>query len=58
MHSNRRDLLLGAGALAAAALLPGGARAATRGGGEPKLWDVVVVGAGLAGLNAAMLLES
>jgi len=58
MHNNRRDLLLGAGALAAAALLPGKTLAAGKGGGEPKLWDVVVVGAGLAGLNAAMLLES
>ena len=58
MQSNRRDLLLGAGALAATALLPGRIRAATRGGGEPKLWDVIVVGGGLAGLNVAMLLES
>jgi len=58
MPSNRRQLLLGAGALAATAMLPGGARAAPKGGGEPKIWDVVVVGAGLAGLNAAMLLES
>ena len=47
---NRRHVLGGASALALAAALPKGARAQNQA-------DVVVIGAGLSGLNAAMLLE-
>jgi monoamine oxidase len=46
----RRDVLQGAAVLAAGALLPRAVRAA------PML-DVIVIGAGLSGLNAAILLE-
>ena len=49
--TTRRDVL--AGGLATAALLT----PAVAWGATPKVWDVVVVGAGLAGLNAAHLLE-
>ena len=47
---NRRHVLGGASALALAAALPKGARAQNQA-------DVVVIGAGLSGLNAALLLE-
>lgn len=50
--TTRRTFLSGTGAVAAASLFPQRAL-----GGQPKLWDVVVVGGGLAGLNAANLLE-
>jgi monoamine oxidase len=48
---NRRRFLSGVGVAGAAALLPGRARA-----GEAA--DVLIVGAGLSGLNAAMILAS
>ena len=51
--ATRRTFLGGTGAMAATALMASRAH-----GGQPKLWDVVVVGGGLAGLNAAYLLES
>lgn len=47
---SRRELLQGTAALAAGAMLPTAVRAA------PML-DVIVIGAGLSGLNAALLLE-
>ena len=50
MSLSRRRFLLGSAALPAVAALPGAARAATP-------VDVVVIGAGLAGLNAALLLH-
>lgn len=50
----RRDVLVaGATTVAAAAVAPGGARAAPTSRRAPKRVDVVVVGAGLAGLTAA-----
>ncbi len=51
--ATRRTFLGGTGAMAATALMASRAH-----GGQPTLWDVVVVGGGLAGLNAAYLLES
>lgn len=51
--TTRRTFLGGTGAVAAASLFPQRAM-----GGQSKLWDVVVVGGGLAGLNAANLLEA
>ena len=55
----RRALIGGAGTAAAAATLPGQAGAVPRSKrpSKPRTADVVVVGAGLAGLTAARLLE-
>ncbi len=50
---SRREALAGAAAGAAAAALPGAAEAAGSAGRGPRRVDVVVVGAGLAGLSAA-----
>ncbi len=47
---NRRHALQGASALALASMLPKGARAQNQS-------DVLIIGAGLSGLNAALLLE-
>ncbi|MCU0758922.1 MAG: FAD-dependent oxidoreductase [Steroidobacteraceae bacterium] len=56
----RRDWLIGAGATAAGAAVPGVlssvARAAERGAQTAETVDVAIVGGGLAGLNAAMVL--
>ena len=52
----RRGLVAGAAASAAAATLPAGARAA--GAATARRADVVVVGAGLAGLSAARTVQS
>ncbi|HEX7873086.1 MAG TPA: FAD-dependent oxidoreductase [Sphingobium sp.] len=53
MHLNRRDVIAGAAlmGLAASPLAAAAKRAAT---GEP---DVIILGAGISGLNAALLLE-
>ena len=55
-RDGRRRFLIGGAALAGAWMLPGAARAAAQSGGG-KDADVIVIGAGLAGLNAALLLE-
>ena len=47
---DRRSLLKGAGALAFSSVLPSGARAQNKS-------QVLVIGAGLSGLNAALILE-
>ena len=56
----RRDWLIGAGATAASAAVPGVlstvADAAPRGAARAGVVDVAIVGAGLAGLNAALVL--
>lgn len=52
-HHSRRELLAAAAAIAAGAA--GVARGATR--SAPERFDVAIVGAGLAGLNAAMILQ-
>lgn len=52
----RRTILGGGASLFAASAAP--IRAQKRGAGEPQVWDAVIIGAGLAGLNAAGLLES
>ncbi len=52
---DRRAFLAGATSLAAAQTIP---VYAAKGGGTPQLWDSVVIGAGLAGLNAAQILQS
>ena len=59
MSMRRRDWLVGAGAVAAGAAVPGVFTAAAdrRAGGAPESVDVVVVGGGLAGLNAALVLS-
>jgi monoamine oxidase len=51
----RRQFLAGASTLIAASATPVWAQ---RRGGQPQVWDAVVIGAGLAGLNAAGILES
>jgi monoamine oxidase len=51
----RRTFLGGASSLLLTAAVPAWAQ---KRGGEPQVWDAVVVGAGLAGLNAAGILES
>ena len=61
MSMRRRDWLIGAGATAAGAAVPGVlagvARAAERGAAAAEAVDVAIVGGGLAGLNAAMVLN-
>jgi monoamine oxidase len=52
---HRRMFLAGASVLTAVGALPAFAQ---KGGGTPTLWDAVIVGAGLAGLNAAQILQS
>lgn len=54
LTGTRRTFLSGAGALLATSAVAQTAR----GGGQPEKIDVIVVGAGLAGLNAAHVLES
>ncbi len=57
--ATRRSLLIGSAGLLGSLTSPSwAAPKPAKGGGEPMLWDVVIVGAGLAGLNAAYLLES
>ena len=54
-RSARRRFLAGGAALAGSWMLPRGLRGAQTGGGLDA--EVIVIGAGLAGLNAALLLE-
>jgi monoamine oxidase len=51
---NRRTFVAGVGALFATSAF---ARSKPKGGGQPEKLDAIVVGAGLAGLNAAHILE-
>ena len=55
MLMHRRDALIGLGGVAALVALPGWVRAASR---RNAMADVIVVGAGLAGLAAAHALEA
>lgn len=55
LPASRRSFIAGAGALFATAAV---AKPKAKGGGQPEKLDVIVVGAGLAGLNAANILES
>lgn len=54
LSGSRRSFLYGASAMFATAAFA----KAPKGGGQPEKLDVIVVGAGLAGLNAAHVLES
>src|SRR5437588_2619512 len=53
MGVRRRELIVGGAASAVGAALAGGSPAAAARSGRPRVYDVAVVGAGLAGLTAA-----